>query len=308
MIISASRRTDIPAFYSGWLINRLRAGYVLTRNPMNHAQVSKVILSPDIVDCIVFWTKDPLNMLDKLDTIDSMGYKYYFQFTLTPYGRSVERRLRDKEEILKTFCELSDRIGKERVVWRYDPIILNEKFGFEYHKEQFARLCGRLAGHTDQCVISFVDKYPKLRTDAIREISMDEMAGLGSMISSVAGDFGITVKACCEGAFLRELGIEKAHCIDKALIERVCGYSIDIKKDRNQRDSCGCCESTDIGAYDTCRNGCIYCYANYSDVSVAGNIKRHDPCGELLVGRTGENDKITLREQKSNKDGQLKIL
>jgi len=274
---------------------------------MNHAQVSKVILSPDIVDCIVFWTKDPLNMLDKLDTIDSMGYKYYFQFTLTPYGRSVERRLRDKEEILKTFCELSDRIGKERVVWRYDPIILNDEYGPEYHREQFSRLCSRLAGYTDQCIISFVDKYPKLRTNIIREISKDEMTELGQMISSVAGYFGITVKACCEAAFLREYGIEKAHCIDKALIEDICGYSLDIKKDRYQRDSCGCYESTDIGAYNTCMNGCIYCYANYSDVSVTGNVRRHDPQGELLVGRAGDNDKITLREPKSNKDGQLEI-
>ena len=101
MIVSASRRTDIPAHYSEWLVNRLRAGYVLVRNPMNHAQVSKVTLSPDIVDCIVFWTKDPLNMLDKLDAIDEMGYRYYFQFTVTPYDRSVGRGLRDKEEIMR---------------------------------------------------------------------------------------------------------------------------------------------------------------------------------------------------------------
>jgi hypothetical protein len=102
MILSASRRTDIPAYYSEWFINRLQAGYVLTRNPMNHAQVSKVILSPDVIDCIVFWTKDPQNMLDKLDVINKLGYKYYFQFTFTPYGKSVEKGLRDKEEIIKT--------------------------------------------------------------------------------------------------------------------------------------------------------------------------------------------------------------
>jgi len=307
MIISASRRTDIPAYYSEWLINRLRAGFVLARNPMNHAQVSKVILSPDVVDCIVFWTKDPLNMLDKLDIIDELGYKYYFQFTVTPYDKPVEKGLRDKDEIIKTFCELSGRIGKDKVLWRYDPIILNDMFDLKFHKERFSRLCRKLSKHTTQCIISFVDMYPKLKTDILREISMDEMIELGKMISSVAKEFGIAVKACCEKPFLYEYGIEQAHCIDKTLIESICGYSLDIKRDRNQRNSCGCYESVDIGTYNTCRNGCIYCYANYSSKSVENNVKRHDPEGELLIGQVGDNDKIKTRNMKSNKDRQEKL-
>jgi hypothetical protein len=284
MILSASRRTDIPAYYSEWLINRLRAGFVSARNPMNHAQVRRIILNPDVIDCIVFWTKDPLNMLDKLNIIDKLGYRYYFQFTLTSYGKTVEKNLRDKEEITKTFCELSDRIGKERVVWRYDPIILNDVFDFAYHKEQFSRLCSKLGGHTKQCIISFVDIYPKLKTNILREISMNEMIELGKMMVSAAKDFDITVKACCEKSLLYEYGIEQANCIDKTLIKNICGYSLNIKRDRNQRDSCGCYESVDIGAYNTCRNGCVYCYANYSDASVYNNCKRHDPQGEFLIG------------------------
>jgi hypothetical protein len=283
MIVSASRRTDIPAYYSEWLINRLQAGYVLTRNPMNHAQVRKITLSPEAVDCIVFWTKDPLNMLDKLDVIDRLGYRYYFQFTLTPYGKTVEKGLRDKEEIIKTFCELSDRIGKEKVVWRYDPIILNDELDFSYHKERFSRLCGKLEGYTKQCIISFVDIYPKLKTDILREISRGEMTGLGKKVSSTAKEFGITAKACCEESFLHECGIEQASCIDKAMIESFCGYSLDIKRDKNQRAHCGCYESVDIGVYNTCKNGCVYCYANYSDRSVDNNCKKHDPYGELLI-------------------------
>ncbi|HHW47880.1 MAG TPA: DUF1848 domain-containing protein [Clostridiaceae bacterium] len=307
MIISASRRTDIPAYYSEWLINRLRAGFVLTRNPMNHAHVSKVVLSPDVVDCIVFWTKDPLKMLDKLDIIDELGYKYYFQFTITPYDKSVEKGLRDKDEIIKTFCELSGRIGKDKVLWRYDPIILNDGFDLKYHKERFSWLCSKLGRHTTQCIISFVNIYPKLRTDILREINMDEKIELVKMISSVAKNFGIMVKACCEEPYLYEYGIGKAHCIDKTLIESICGYSLDIKRDRNQRDSCGCYESVDIGAYNTCRNGCIYCYANYSDVSVKNNSKRHDPEGELLIGKVSDNDKIIIRNMKTNKDRQVKL-
>jgi len=307
MILSASRRTDIPAFYSEWLLNRLHAGFVLTRNPINHAQVSKIILNPDVVDCIVFWTKDPLNMLDKLDAIDKLGYKYYFQFTLTPYDKSVENGLRDKEEIMKTFCELSTRIGKDKVIWRYDPIILNEIFDFAFHKKQFSRLCSRLGKFARQCIISFVDMYPKLRTDILREISMNDMIELAEMISSTAKDFGITVKACCEKSFLHKYGIEQANCIDKALVESICGYSLDLKRDKNQRDLCGCYESVDIGAYNTCKNGCIYCYANYSDVAVNNNCKRHDPRGELLIGQIGDNDKITIRNVNTNKYGQIKL-
>jgi len=295
MILSASRRTDIPAYYSDWLLNRLNAGFVLTRNPMNHAQISKIILNPDVIDCIVFWTKDPLNMLNKLVAIDRLGYKYYFQFTLTPYGKSIEKGLRDKEEIIKTFCELSDRIGRDKVVWRYDPIIINDMFDFKYHKEQFTRLCSKLGNSAKQCVISFVDIYPKLKTDVLRVISTDEMIELGKMISSVAKDFGITVTACCENSFLYEYGIEQASCIDRVQIESICGYSLNIKKDKNQRNSCGCFESIDIGAYNTCRNGCVYCYANYSSVSVDNNSKRHNPEGELLIGQVRDNDKITIR-------------
>ena len=300
MILSASRRTDIPAYYSEWLINRLQAGFVLTRNPMNHSQVSKIILSPDIVDCIVFWTKDPLNMLDKLDNIDKLGYKYYFQFTLTPYDRSVEKRLRDKEEIIKTFCELSGRIGEDKVLWRYDPIILNDEFDLAFHNEQFLRLCSKLGRYTRQCTISFVDIYSKLRTDILREISMDDMIEVSKMLSSIAKDFGITVKACSENPFLHQYGIEQANCIEKVLIENICGYSLEIKRDKNQRDSCGCYESIDIGAYNTCKNGCVYCYANFSDVSVNNNCKRHNPQGELLIGEVSGNGKITIRNLKSH--------
>ena len=307
MILSASRRTDIPAYYSQWLLNRLQAGFVLSRNPMNHAQVSKIELSPDVVDCIVFWTKNPRNMLDKLEAIDELGYRFYFQFTLTPYDQSVEKGLEDKEEIIKTFCLLSEKIGKEKVVWRYDPIIINETLDFRYHTEQFSRLCSKLHKHTEQCIISFVDQYTKLKTNLLRDISTDKMIKLSKMISSTARDFGIAVNACCEMPFLSEYGVGQAHCIDRGLLEKICGYSLDIKNDKNQRDSCGCFESVDIGAYNTCRNGCVYCYANYSDASLSNNCQRHDPEGELLIGSITEKDKIVVRNVKSHRYNQMKL-
>lgn len=298
MIISASRRTDIPAFYSDWLLNRLNAGYVLTRNPFNNSQVSKIPLSTDVVDCIVFWTKNPRNMFDKLNILDELGYKYYFQFTLTPYDKTIERGLHDKEEIIKTFCELSGRLGKEKVLWRYDPIILNDKYDIDYHKRQFEKLCSKLHNKTSSCTISFVDMYAKLKMDILREINEREMLELCGFIASTAKSCGIQVKSCCEKLDFSMLGVEKAHCIDRNVIEKVCGYSLDIKKDKSQRTDCGCYESIDIGAYNTCRHGCVYCYANYSSISVENNCMRHDVNGELLVGKTGEEENIRTRAVK----------
>ena len=154
MILSASRRTDIPCFFGEWFMRRLGAGYALVRNPMNRAQISRVPLTPDVVDCIVFWTKDPERFLPHLDELDRLGYSYYFQFTLTPYGRDVERNLRPKPEIEETFLRLSRRIGAERTVWRCDPILLTDGFGVQRHKEEFLRLCERFEGHTDTVTLS----------------------------------------------------------------------------------------------------------------------------------------------------------
>jgi len=307
MILSASRRTDIPAYFSEWLINRLKAGFALTRNPMNHAQVSKILLTPDIVDCIVFWTKDPQNMMDKLDTLDKIGYKYYFQFTITPYDSSIERGLREKAYIIKTFSDLSDRIGKDKVVWRYDPVILNNVFDISFHREQFTWLLSKLHKYTEQCIISFVDIYSKLKTDILRIISEDEMIELGKIMSSAAENYGVKVKACCENSFLFKYGIEQASCIDKKLIEKICGHKLDIGKDKNQRSSCGCYESVDIGAYNMCKNGCVYCYANYSQDSVNNNCKNHNPNGELLIGQISDYDIIRVRNVKTCKSTQTEL-
>lgn len=253
-------------------------------------------------------------MMDKLDIISDLGYSYYFQFTVTPYNQSIEKGLRNKDEIVKTFCALSDRIGKDKVFWRYDPIILNDTMDIQFHREQFERLCNLLCRHTTQCTISFVDLYSKLRTEQelLRKISDEEMITLCRIISSTAKDYGILVKACCEKLTSKvpslsedELKIEKAHCIDKDAIEKICGYHLSINGDKNQREGCGCIESVDIGIYNTCKNGCIYCYANYSAASIDRNCERHDPSGELLMGTVGELEKVTVRKIKSHKKNQL---
>lgn len=287
MIISASRRTDIPCFYSEWLMNRLKAGYVLCKNPMNPSQIKRISLSPDEVDCIVFWTKDPQNMLDKLPYLEQLGYRYYFHFTLNPYGRELERNLRDKAEIVKTFIRLAEYIGSQRLVWRYDPIVVNENYTVDYHIKSFEALCSRLQGYTKKCVISFVDNYRKLakpvREHIIRDIDEAMQQTIAGCFAETAGRYGIELMACCEKADLAACGVKPAACIDRELIESICAYPIRAKKDKNQRPGCNCIESVDIGAYNSCRNGCLYCYANHSEASIIKNIMRYDPAADMLL-------------------------
>ncbi|OJU11727.1 MAG: hypothetical protein BGN88_14940 [Clostridiales bacterium 43-6] len=295
MILSVSRRTDIPCYYGDWFINRLQAGYVLTRNPKNHSQISKIPLSPDNVDCLVFWTKDPQNMLAHLPALDEMGYRYYFQFTLTPYGKDMEPNLRNKQDITDTFIKLSSIIGSHRVLWRYDPIVLNDRYDIAYHKNEFSRLCEKLHPYTTSVTISFVDTYKKLKTKWIREITTDEIIELSDCIGRTAAKYSLSVKACCESMDLTSFGIVKASCIDKDIIEAVTGSPLLATADKNQRNGCGCYASTDIGAYNTCQNGCVYCYANFSAASVKHNCEKHDEMGELLIGKVSEGE--TMKER-----------
>lgn len=296
MIVSASRRTDLPRWYGEWFENRLRAGYALVRNPMNAAQLRRVSLAPEDVDCFVFWTKDPAKFMPRLGVLDEAGYSYYFQFTLTPYGRELEPGMRDKRRIVDTFIALAKRIGRQRLVWRYDPIILNSFIGVDYHRAEFARMCGLLAPYTDTVTISFADMYPKLKTTLIRPVDDDEIAELASFIGGVAHSHGLQAVACCESADLSRFGITRAACIDAARIERITGRALRLRPDRNQRPGCGCAESVDIGAYDTCPAGCVYCYANRpgkgGDFDAAKRrYAAHDPHAEMLWGDATQNPK-----------------
>ena len=294
MILSASRRTDIPCCYSEWLMNRLKEGVVMVRHPLNPRQVSRLLLSPQWVDAIVFWTKDPTPMLDKLDQLDAMGYRYLFQFTLTPYGLNWEPGLRDKSELVKTFRTLSNRLGPDRLVWRYDPILVTDAFSLSCHRQAFTSLCEQLAGCTNEVVISFVDTYRKLG-NRILPVQEADMVALAAFMGETAARYGMAASACCEAMDLSPYGIGRAACIDKKRLERLCGAPLSLKPDKNQRPGCRCCESVDIGAYDTCPNGCIYCYANRSTGAVQRYRAAHDPASPLLTGHLQPEDIVKER-------------
>ena len=305
MIISASRRTDIPAFHAEWMMERLREGFAYVRNPFNAHQVSRVSLTREDAEAIVFWTKDASGMLPHLDELEERGYRYLFQYTLTPYGGDIETGV-DKRRALDALLKLSGRIGKQRVIWRYDPILLTKEWTAERHMRMFERMCARLTGAADRCVISFVDLYAavKRRAPEIQAPGEAEMRLMAREIARMAGKCGMIPSSCAETIDLSREGIKARGCIDAEDIGRLLGVNIESRRDDTQRGACRCVKSVDIGAYDTCAHGCLYCYAR-TGRRAAEECDAHSP---LLCGRIGEGDRVTERREKRIAPHQLSML
>lgn len=305
MIVSASRRTDIPAAHAEWFFRRLREGYALVRNPMNPRSVSRVSLAREDVDGIVFWSKDPSPMLGRLRELD--GYAFYFQYTLNAYGRDVEANLPSLAARVETFLRLADALGPGRALWRYDPILLSPRYPAEWHLESFARLAEALRGATELATISFVDAYArnKKRLDALgaQPASLPQMRALAAEIAAIARQNGMSAAACCEPDGLRDCGVAPARCVDAARLGRIAGTPMREARDANQRAGCGCAPSVDVGAYNTCPNGCAYCYANYSPARLRANLALCDAGSPLLLGALGPGDRVSARKMPSLRAG-----
>lgn len=272
MIISASRRTDIPAFFSDWFMHQIEAGDCWVRNPFNPKQSLQVSLEPDRVEAIVFWSKNPAPLMKHLGDLDKRGYGYYFQYTLNAYGPELEPHVPAVEERVETFIALAKRVGPRRVIWRYDPIVISTATPFDFHIEAFGRLASLLEGHTKRVIVSILDYYRKIERrlaelerlgnlfdrDAARRPTMGELL---LKLRNRAVSSGMEIFACAEELDLSSLGILPARCIDGDLIHDLFGSAASTKKDRGQRPACGCAESRDVGTSNTCRHGCRYCYA-----------------------------------------------
>lgn len=298
MIISASRRTDIPSWFSDWFLYRLQEKYALVRNPVNPRQVSRIDLSPDVVDCIVFWSKNPRPMLDKLEHI--RPYPFYFQFTVNAYGKDTEPHLPSLEERIDTFQTLSSRLGKHRVIWRYDPVLLTSGYTASWHEERFSCLAEKLGPYTETCTFSFLDFYTKIRkrleTLGVRDTDRQQKRTIAQKLARIAHSHSIQLNTCGEDMELSSYGIGHARCIDPLLISRLTGYALDAKKDKNQRPACGCASSIDLGLYHTCRHECLYCYANCNPRVQERNASLYDPFSPLLCSRLAEGDRLTERQ------------
>lgn len=310
MIVSASRRTDIPAFYTPWLFNRLREGYVLVPSPYDPARISRVRLTRDAVDCFVFWTKNPEPMLGRLEELS--GYPYYFQFTLNAYDRDVERNLPPLAQRIDTFRRLADRIGPDRVVWRYDPVLINPRYDEAFHTEAFARIARGLEGVAGSCMLGFIDRYPSIRhamdTLGAGPLPSERIERMAPALLDAARSCGIALETCTVKVDLTARGIRSGMCIDRERVERLAGYPIRAVKDRNQRAVCRCIESIDIGTYATCLHGCAYCYAMRPDHGRAvANRVLHDPASPLLLGQPRPEDTIRERVMYSLRTDQKRL-
>jgi hypothetical protein len=296
MIISASRRTDIPAFYAKWFIRRVHAGYCTVPNPFNANQVSRVSLKPRDVDVIVFWTRNPAPLMPYLDELDALGFQYYFQYTILKNPKELDQNGPAFEQSLSTFQRLSQKIGPGRVIWRYDPIVFTDKTGMSFHRETYQEIAQKLRGYTHRSVISIMDFYRKTqrRFQALEEngLSIYQVQGssgnrfetLMSALARSAAENEMEIVSCAEEHDLSGFGIRAGKCIDDEYIGQTFGIEVGHKKDPSQRKACGCVISHDIGMYDTCLFGCQYCYATSSFDRAKINHSQHDPESPSLLG------------------------
>jgi DNA repair photolyase len=299
MIINTGQRTDIPAFYAEWFANRLKEGFVCVRNPYNPSQVSRYILDPAVVDVIGFCTKNPAPMFKHMDLLKDYG-QYWF-VTITPYGRDIEPNVPDKHRLLEDFKKLSGIVGVNSTGWRYDPIFLSDRYTMNYHLRAFEEIASALEGMTKTVVISFIDLYPKVRRNfpEAREVSKEDRLALGKQIIRIAESHGMIVKPCAEVDELAEYGADCGGCMRIEDYEKAIGKPLKVPKKKGARAACACYLSCDIGAYNTCRHLCRYCYANAEPETVLAQSRLHDPSSPFLIGGYREGDRIHEVPQKS---------
>ena len=308
MIIQTGMRTDIPAFYSEWFANRLKEGYVLTRNPYNPTSVTKYSLKPDVVDLIAFCSKNPGPMLKYMDLLTPYAGTYWF-VTITPYGRDYEPYVPKIDRVIEDFKTISSIVGPDSMGWRYDPIFVNTDYTVEKHLEMFEYIAERLEGCTKTCVISFIDLYQKVRKNFpdVRRVAEADRLYLGEHMVKLAGNYGMTVKPCAEGPELEQFGADCRGCMTKDVYEKAIGLSMDFPKKKSLRTECECFMGNDIGAYNTCPHMCRYCYANYDEMIVRENYRHHDPKSPFITGGSLPEDVIHQAEQKSYINGQMTL-
>jgi len=299
MIICASRRTDIPAFHSEWFMNRLRAGYVLVRNPMCRNLVERVSLDRKDIDCIFFMSKNPIPIESHLNEIEALGFDYTFQVTITPYGKDMEPNVPMKADISDCCRRISGRIGRDRMLWRYDPVLFNDSIGIEYHRRKFDLMCREASEWTDRCVFSFIDMYGKLEragANSFRQATESEMDQFARMAAKTAEEYGMVLSYCSPKRDYSQYGIGSEGCFGPKHLNKL-GIPYEMLQ-KPIREGCGCVKSIDIGQYDTCLHDCIYCYANspFSDRSE----RIYDPESEMLYGVVRPDDIVRPIEGSRN--------
>ncbi len=300
-VISASRRTDIPGFYSEWFVNRLKAGYVLVQQPYSGTW-SRVSLTPEDVSAIFFCSKNYRPLLSRLDEVEKTTRNLFFHYTITA-NRELESHTPEPDEAIKDHLYLAKRYSPDHIIWRYDPVCITDKLSFEEHLDRFTRLAGRLKGSVSRCIISFAHPYKKAIANFSKYtdhrmvgLSLEQQREYAGVLADRAAKVGIRLYACCNDHVLSDR-IAKAGCIDGAYLSRLFATPIDTRKGAT-RAACGCTKSADIGAYDTCAHGCLYCYANADkDKAFANQAKHHPDWNALKMNVDPESLPVEQKKQ-----------
>ena len=295
MILNVSGRTDIVAFYSKWFLNRLKEGYVDVRNPFNPNLVSRIDF--DDVDLILFCTKNPIPIVDKLGDIK---IPYIFHVTITPYKDDIEPNLPSKSKIIEAVKKISTRVGIDNIYVRYDPIFISEKYNIEYHIKAFTKLCSLLKGYVKTIIVSFIDNYKNVRKNLpylkYRSFTEEDYKLIGENFSKIAKDNNMVIQTCFEERNLTEYGFIKGECMSKELAFKLTGKTYK-KWQARKGNACNCVELVEIGVYNSCNHLCKYCYANYDESKVKENINNHDINSSLLIGHINSDDIIKPRKK-----------
>ena len=304
MIINTGGRTDTVQYYSDWLLRRFAEGYVLSRNPLFPDKVTRYELTPDKVDCVVFCSKNYKPILPRLREITDR-FPAYFYYTITAYGKDVEPGVPSIEESIETLKELSALVGRERVAWRYDPVLLTREYTIRRHLDTFPWMARELAPYIDRCIFSFVEMYKKLETNMPEIIPMSETErdALARGLGAAAAKLGMVIQTCGTNGDYTRYGIQASGCITLSILGKANHMEFRNLKHKGMREGCHCMESRDIGAYDTCLNGCKYCYANKNPRKAFENYEYHDPASPLLLGHPRPDDIVTQGAQRSFQKG-----
>ena len=308
MMINTGCRTDIPVYFSKWFYNRIKEGYVLVRNPYYKEQVLKYRLSPDVVDIICFCTKNPEPMIERLEELKQFS-QFWFE-TITPYEKEIEPNVPNKNEVIKSFQKLSDKVGASAVHWRYDPIFITEKYSLKYHIEIFHKMAAKLSGYTNYCTISFIDLYEKTKRNFpyIKAVTKLEQEIIVREFVEIGRKYNIKIRLCCENKELERFGADASGCMTKDILESSVGFRLSVPKSKNTlRTQCNCMLGNDIGMYNTCAQGCIYCYANYDRKTVLNNIRLHNPKSPFLIGEEHLDEHIIDAKQEAYRDNQMSL-
>lgn len=308
MILNTGNRTDIPAFFSEWFMQRIKAGYIYARNPYNPQMIISYKLNPDLIDLMTFCTKNPIPMLKYMN--DLKVYRMFWHITLTCYGEDIEPFVPNKNRIIDAIKKLSEYVDKKAICWRYDPILINEKYTVEYHIKMFESICRRLSGYVECCVFSFIDLYKKtvINFPEARPVSYGDKKKLAEAFMRISMKYHIKLKTCLEeDQFLKDLGINTGGCYSQAAIEEAMGIKLKAPASLMTRPGCSCLLGNDIGMYNTCLHGCQYCYANEDRAVIKKNYQNHDPFSPLLIGHVRKEDIIKEAKQVSYIDYQMSL-